>query len=750
MTQAQANALKAAIAALAATFLAGVYLLVDNLVEPDLPPPPPPPVDYTPAPLPATVQTSHDTIPVLGKDFTAWSTQDGADTWNKPPTAADVLVIDHAVDLTQAIEARAVTIRGKFVLKAALTVRDLLVLPGGSLEMEPGGKIIFANQPLDLTADPGQWGNGLVVLGKFHARGTLKTPFVRLTTEPKAGDLTLTLATAPVGWLPGDKLVLPDSRELRNAERKPNYVPQWETPLIQSVSDNVVTLTAPLAFNHPGMRNPDGVLEFLPHVGNLTRDCVIKSQSALGTRGHVLFSDRADVDVRYCQFGGLGRTKNDPIGPSNLEGRYPVHFHHLYGPSGLPAEQPQYVFEGNSVFCPIDPMPFKWAIVIHDAHYGRIADNVVYNWAGWGIGTEDGSETENVIENNFVCRIFGTGSRDHMGREGSGIWLRGPKNRVRNNVITNVSGTGAYSFPVEYYFSGTGNRNLPKFKGANTTTDYVRTDLNGVSILEDDGQEVYGACDNAITYWWVNTKGDLPQGTGGSTIKNFKAWGIWNWCLFAYESSRMTLDGWKLRGSGLPDAPKGLVFNDYSSPNLFIKNADLQGLAVGWGPSHHSGRIGYVGPQTMENCRLRNLINIQVGTPWTSSYKANNIPPRTVNVRNCSLEALPGKPPQHVVMVYPPPHSLASAVLNLVVKDELFLYGHNGEDLQVYYSEQRGDFILPQSVLNADGTARLLASPSAGKTNAQNWIDHNVALAGSVAPADATTRAGIQGLVKVK
>ena len=59
----------------------------------------------------------------------------------------------------------------------------------------------------------------------------------------------------------------------------------------------------------------------------------------------------------------------------------------------------------------------------------------------------------------------------------------------------------------------------------------------------------------------------------------------------------------------------------------------------------------------------------------------------------------------------------------------------------VYYAEQHADFVVPQT------TDALTGVPEAGLTNAQAWAKYGQAIAGSVAPAAATTRAGIDGLV---
>src|SRR5262249_6214876 len=167
-------------------------------------------------------------------------------------------------------------------------------------------------------------------------------------------------------------------------------------------------------------RNAAGVLEFLPHVANLTRNVVVRSQSATGTRGYTMFTQRADVDIRYTQFAGLGRTTKADFDDTTYDGngsvthigtnqstRYPVYFRHLMGPITSPANGYQFTFSGNSVMCPLNPMPFRWGITLLDSHYGLISDNVLYNWAGAGLMTEGGNESYNVFEGNMVVATRG-------------------------------------------------------------------------------------------------------------------------------------------------------------------------------------------------------------------------------------------------------------------------------------------------------------------------------------------------------
>ena len=91
----------------------------------------------------------------------------------------------------------------------------------------------------------------------------------------------------------------------------------------------------------------------------------------------------------------------------------------------------------------------------------------------------------------------------------------------------------------------------------------------------------------------------------------------------------------------------------------------------------------------------------------------------------------------------------AEPVRNLIQKDEVLVYDYNrlpGNNFQVYYQEQRPDFVVPQTIANSDGTPAVLGSPAAGLTNEQNWSLYGIAIAGAVAPCT-QTRPEVSGLV---
>ena len=160
-------------------------------------------------------------------------------SWSSPstwqggvvPTANHVVRIlaGHVVTIDDTTPvAYTVAIDGKLAfatgVNTRLKVTNLMVMAGdqgmgvpGVLEVgtaaspiAPGviAEIVIANTALGgSVADPLQFGTGLIVLGKITMHGSVRTPtFVRMATEPRAGNTTLTLSEAvsdgrsAIGW----------------------------------------------------------------------------------------------------------------------------------------------------------------------------------------------------------------------------------------------------------------------------------------------------------------------------------------------------------------------------------------------------------------------------------------------------------------------------------------------------------------------------------------------------------------------
>jgi hypothetical protein len=532
---------------------------------------------------PATFTTPMDTIPNFAANHTIESVADGAwsspSTWNlnRVPGPSDVVAVSHVVtyDSTTGVAdvvgiADGAALRFRTDVDTKLQVGVLLVFPSGELEVgtpsapvapNVEAEIVIRNRSLDLTADPDQYGTGFIGLGTVTMAGAPRTPtFVRTAQAPRAGDTSFVLEQPVSGWQVGDELVIPDSHQVATEsglETRDTAV-RLEVRTVQSISADGRTIgfLPALVFDHPG---PAEGNDLRPHVANLSRNIEIHSEDPAGTRGHVLFTGRAAVNISYVEFEGLGRTTFNALDPvTNHIGRYWLHMHHLYGP--LPTVDPQYQFRlvGNSIYedGPTTP-PAKWGITLHDSHYGLVQDNVIYNVAGAGIVTEDGSESYNVIDHNFVARVTSNGGRDThdaaqgIATEGVGFWFRGTNNYVRNNVAANMgenNGDVEASYAFKYNLVYLGNVNVPNFRGADTSVagQFTVSNGNGMPILEMTDNEGYGLI-QGLTIWWLCTVDNTPiPDCGQTTIRNLTIWHASRYAYYGYPTNHMVFDGLRI------------------------------------------------------------------------------------------------------------------------------------------------------------------------------------------------------------
>ena len=600
----------------------------------------------------------------------AWSS---ASTWStgKVPAAGDGVLVKAdtrvSYDVVSDASVQCVDVEGVLAFRSDRSTRirvgTLTVLEAGRLEIgtvdapvaaDVTAEIVILDQPVDTVRDPDQLTRGLVGLGTVRIHGAVRTPtFSRVIAEPLAGQTALRLEQPVSGWSVGDILVLPDTRQLSRGERGENYLPQWEEHRVAAISGSTITVVDPLEFDHHGARDGAGAIEFLPHVGNVSRNVIVRSENPDGTRGHVLFNNRADVDIRYALFKGLGRTRmgvlnNVEYGAdgtvrrtgTNQIGRYSLHFHHTFGPTTPQANGHQFTIIGNA----IDDAS-KWGITVHNSHYGLIQDNVVYNSRGAGIVAEDGTESFNVFEHNFSMRSEGSGdfaprsgyggAQADPGGEGVGLWLRGPNNVVRNNVAADVDavGFGIAAGPL-------GEVRLPAFKGADTSKDgeFKLVHSNDLPLLEFTGNEAYGAIQTGVAIGW------------NGTLSDSRVWHASRYAVTAFPLDRLTIDGFIGRGDAallgdVLENPTGIWFGDYAAKSVLVRNANIQGLRVGVAsPFIHRtttepGRGD--GVATIEDSYFRDYVGVAVATTYTQSATAAKIK-KAVVIRNSRFESLAG------------------------------------------------------------------------------------------------------------
>ena len=681
------------------------------------------------------IHTAHDHIPNFAASPTIRSVSGGS--WSSPatwsparvPGSSDIVSIAHNVLYDSATGNAAVigiqaggTLRFATGLTTQLRVSTLMVLANGTLQIGTASdpvvanvkaEIIIKNTPLNLTTDPDQFGTGILSIdGIVSMHGAVKSPtFVRTATEPRAGNTQVTLERAVAGWQVGDRIFLPDTRQVPTDKW---FDASWplnvEERTIQSISGDgkTIGLSAALSFDHRGARDADGTptvyngIKYLPHVGNLTRNIVIRSESPTGTRGHTLYTSRSDVSIYYAQFQDLGRTTPEALSAStNHIGRYPMHLHHLWGPVNPTNTGYQFEVVGNAV-----NDTRKWPIALHGSHYGLVKQNVVFGGSqltGAGIVTEDGTESQNLIEENFVANIRGnvnaratapsTADGSTPGSGAECFWSAGFNNRFVNNVAAScrnvaqqiVAGPG-WKFIVP---PGPYTARNPRFRGADMTNDSqtVAVTPQNQPILEFRGNEVYGLAADGFTAWNLGTDGydTKPASMGETLLKDFRVWHTYEAAVWMYPVNRVTIDGlvYRVDPAATTYWRAAIVSGDYRDIDLTIRGGSIQaGMVAG----EILDPLGTLRIENVDAVVREQAFEFRTpATPGTGAGRpASGV---TVILRNNLIRPWPGRSLRTIYMN----HNLEKANSHPEAKYEVFVYDHQrqaGNNFRAYFQVQ--------------------------------------------------------------
>jgi hypothetical protein len=681
------------------------------------------------------IHTPNDNIPNFAASPSIRSVGNGS--WSSPgtwsparvPVSTDVVSITHTVSYDTVlgdVDVIGIDAGGvlRFVtnLPTRLRVSTLMVLPGGTLEVGTvaapvsaavTAEIIIKNKAINTSIDPDQYGTGLLAIdGTVTIYGAPKTPtFVRTVTEPRAGNSQVTLEQEVSGWRVGDRVFLPDTRQTPiDKWFDASWALNVEERLIAGISADAKTLTlsAPLSFDHRGARDADGTptvyngIRYLPHVGNLTRNVVIRSESAGGTRGHTLYTRRSDVSIFYAQFQDLGRTTPEGLSASsNHIGRYPMHLHHLWGPVNPANVGYQFEAVGNAI-----NDSRKWPIAIHGSHFGLIKQNVVFGGSqltGAGIAIEDGTETQNLIEENFVANIRGNVNARNTGPStaegstpGSGaecFWGAGFNNRFINNVASTcrnvaqqiVAGPG-FKFIVP---PGPYTARNPRFRGADMTdtNQTVAVTPQNQPILEFRGNEVYGVAADGFTIWNIGTDGyDIKPAVMGETIlRDFRVWHTYEAAIWMYPVNRITVENLVFRVDPAVNqwGRAAVVSGDYRDIDLTIR-----------GGSVHAGILAGEILDPLGVLRIENVDatvhddGFVLQTPATPGTGAGRPSAGiTVVLRNNMIRPWPGRSVRIINMN----HDLSKANSHPEARYDVYVQDYQrqiGNNFRVYFNEQ--------------------------------------------------------------
>ena len=257
----------------------------------------------------------------------------------------------------------------------------------------------------------------------------------------------------------------------------------------------------------------------------------------------------AELDVSYTLFQSLGRTTTAPLGPLNQNGRFAFHLHRLQGSSSVN-------FVGNAIHD--SPRTGLW---VHDTHRGVFSQNVIAFCRGNGIGTQDGNETGNTFDGNFIVASGGSGrqSDEALGHEGVGFWFRGSNHIVRRNVVANCAWAGI---------------NVQHFRNAVHLRRQVPIEFSDNEVYASTGSGRFaGQSGSALEIW------DAQDQT-----RNYVVSGLSCWHNFGPAVQNKTLV-WRLVLDGLTVVKArhgfGIKFRRGYTDRVTLRNSELHGCVIG-------------------------------------------------------------------------------------------------------------------------------------------------------------------------
>jgi hypothetical protein len=236
---------------------------------------------------------------------------------------------------------------------------------------------------------------------------------------------------------------------------------------------------------------------------------------------------------------------------------------------------------------------------------------------------------------------------------------------------------------------------------------------------------------------------------------------MWQFGYFGYPTVNITFDGFILRGDparlNALSALTGLTNGDYwAGGTTTLTNMDVRGTwqsIYGWTNVH--------GTLNIMNSHFRSFIAAIVMVPPSTPGTGTGSGDQVWNIGNCTYTQWGSDPGYYDLSAS---YSLAAAKTNLRVLQQCNVTDHKGvpgDNFRLYYAEQVGTFIMPQT-----GTPPevMVGCPEAGLTNAQAYVKYHedgtlkvpagslsdpegCAIAGAVAPGGAHSRSGIFGLV---
>lgn len=409
-------------------------------------------------------------------------------TWDTGvvPSDGDYVLIPHDRYVTYSGQSDAeldrLRIDGQLVFSTEVDTRicveTAVIGPSGRLEIGTKSKPVPAHvkvefltvdhTDIDIVRDPDLMGRGLLGHGAVDIHGAKKSSFHKVSRHPLAGDTSITLAEAPVGWQVGDTLALTGTRligwqyqygAIHDYRHLGN---EHEVVTLTAVNGNTIEFTPALKYDHTTPRD-----DLFAYVANRTRNILFTGLGGKDTpswrRGHIMFMHSDAIDVRYMEFQALGRTRKGRIDPtlpnsprdrakdawvwrregdtvtpeSNIRGRYGLHIHRC----GLHnRSKPVQIIGCSGAHTP------GWLFAHHGSN-ADFVDCVGYDYHGSAFVAEDGDEI-GIWDHNIAIHSLGADGGENgikgfgdpwnndIASDGSGFFLASRAVHVQNSVCS--------------------------------------------------------------------------------------------------------------------------------------------------------------------------------------------------------------------------------------------------------------------------------------------------------------------------
>jgi len=724
----------------------------------------PKPDTKLPHPHDPVLQTEHLQMLDLVRDadVTHTATRDGAwsdkATWRdgKLPTEGANVFIPKGKTITldhvSAVALRTVRVNGALHFApdrdTGLLVDTIVVAPDASLVIGTVDRPIAADRratltfadrgPIDTGWDPTLLSRGLVAHGTVSFHGAAVTPFVALTVAPEKGATRLTLPRRPDGWKVGDRLLLTGTGLERNED---------EELELQALSGTEVRVS-PIRYRRE--LPAEGLSVYL---ANLSRNVVLQSQNTrdISRAGHIMFMHSPEVSVANTAFLNLGRTdKRKPVNDPKLD-----HAKKLLGGTGLnPRGRYAVHFHRTGVAGCADPAQVRGSVVVNSPGWGFVnhssnvdmQDNVAFNVAGAAFVTEAGDEIGS-FRRNLAVRSVGSGedvdSRRKLqdfGHEGDGFWFQGGGVTVEHNIACGQAQTGFIFFTSGLEQEGLGKT---KFLAANLqdktwTGGKKAVEVGQVPVRSFKGNIAFASHTGFIPRFHLSgPKDGGPRCPGASVFEDSVVWNTRIGVHIRY-SSHITLRNLRLiSSSGEKRRGYAGVLGQIEEVNrIRCENLHVEGWRSGVD-------VRESGSWVIEGGSYNNHVNIMIPTTIERG--------RVVEITGDIRFAKAGQEPGHydIYLGAEFKTSFQGRDPNRLFVPDIVKY----QGKQLYYLEQAADYVpLRKKVAPAEEKTLGSAEGSVpeeliGKTNREMWEKYGLAIAGTVAPADAIREPRIHGLV---